>query len=401
MLTKDLLRYRIRSDKIEAFYLKDNAAQREHVSRLLQRWASLAGQSRTMVADMMQSALYQYPNLQTAKGVQRVLEQASGWEEPSDVLEQRWEILAESVKVLQNRPAADAQEHRERVVMTLPHISEDADDIAELLYSDHPDAAVLKPCKYASPEQVIRHYNIGLIQGLLLHTEELVIRLQDPDAGIIRMLANGLRFQRLLAELKQTAAGIEIRVSGPASVVDQQQRYGMQLALFFPILVHAKDWELEARCRPPKREQRHAVSYHLDSSQLPHLPRKASGFIPEEAQSLPAILEEHVPDWQQLELSAHSLANGKLLVPDVSVRHEEKTLHIELFHRWHRRQLDERIAQIKSGEIENWMIGVDRQLLKSKKYASLSSEDIEALGGFCYSSFPGAQILKRALKKHL
>ena len=167
-----------------------------------------------------------------------------------------------------------------------------------------------------------------LAQGLLLSAHSMHVVINDADTGLRRRLLKAMRWHRLLAEVHEQADGsLAMNISGPGSVLDQQSRYGLQLACFLPHLATAREWVLRAQVTPPKAkaQQREMSLLTLDhkaplqghSHFLAHTP-------PEIAQCHLAWTDKISPWTVDDNPPLLPMSRGDLAVPDFAFHHPDK-----------------------------------------------------------------------------
>ena len=124
----------------------------------------------------------------------------------------------------------------------------------ESIYEDLPENDRLVKLAFITPKQVLERYNVGLVQGLLLHAGSIQLTVHDTDPAKLRRLFKYLKFYRLLARIsldnnaleENTPDKLSIVIDGPASIFDQSKRYGFQLACFFPAVCALDHWSMRA-----------------------------------------------------------------------------------------------------------------------------------------------------------
>src|SRR5262249_49193758 len=120
--------------------------------------------------------------------------------------------------------------------------------------------------------------------------------------------------------------GFTIRVDGPASLFQQTTRYGLQLAMLLPALLHVTRWRLVAHLKPRLRPNGApgANRFSLDSScgLVSHYPR---------AGPYDSLLEEWLvaawpagkPEWR-LEREVEPVpVPGSVMIPDFRLVHPD------------------------------------------------------------------------------
>ena len=236
------------------------------------------------------------------------------------------------------------------------------------IYGDLPEFERVCAFRSLSAAELLDRYNLALVQGLLLSADKLEIVVREKDPAELRRLFKYLKFFRLLAEIRRIDGdpdGFALSVSGPFSLFENTRRYGVALASFFPALVRLKCWKLDATIRSDERtehlqldDSRHLVSHY----------RNFSAYIPEEIRMFHRLFAEKSPGWQPVgETPFLDGGDQRIIFPDFSFRRDldGKTVHLELFHRWHAGQLAERLELLDRHPELPLVLGIDRALADS------------------------------------
>ena len=172
-----------------------------------------------------------------------------------------------------------------------------------------------------------------------------------------------LKFFRLIADINQTdTASFRVKIDGPLSLFSQTQKYGFQLAAFFPAIPLLQKWTLSARIHVPKR--RSALLTLDDTMDLRSHYEQFATHIPPELTLFKQRLSEKNPQWRALdELTLVPIGPQDLCIPDITLEGPGgDRLFIELFHRWHHHTLTRRLRLLKKYPGLPLLIGVDRAI---------------------------------------
>lgn len=270
------------------------------------------------------------------------------------------------------------------------------------IYGDLPGNEHLINWKPLRPIELLQRYNLALVQGLLIYAEELDVTAADSNQAELRRLFKYLRFFRLLAEIRhlklEEQNTVGMKISGPFSLFENTRKYALQLAAFFPALVHLERWKLSAKIRLDER----VGTLELDQScgLVSHY-RNFSNYVPEEIRMFHTLFKAHVTEWKIVGESPFLDGGGQEIVfPDLSFRREIDgcTIHLELFHRWHRAQLERRIDLLRRKPEMPLLIGIDRAIADDATWEFLlASEPILKDRMFRFRDFPGVERVHRAL----
>jgi predicted nuclease of restriction endonuclease-like RecB superfamily len=94
-----------------------------------------------------------------------------------------------------------------------------------------------------TPEQLLTRYNLAQLQACLYKSQQMTVTATTDFAAIVRHA----KLCRLLVETRRVADGkYRIDLSGPASVLLETRRYGINFARFVATLVSCRGWEMRA-----------------------------------------------------------------------------------------------------------------------------------------------------------
>jgi len=395
MLTKDLLRFQLRDGRIVPTLLKATPSHLALASSLIAHWNDGVGKRLGELEDAAVPLLHESRAMVVARGLQKLLVDRCRFVDAASTEHLRREALLASAAAL-GAPAADADAHRAAIAEGL---GLESAALAERLYGDLPDQAVLEAGPDITAEDLLAQYNLALCQGLLTHASELRITVHDAATGLRRKLLKALRWRRLLARIAGDDGGtLDLVVSGPGSVLDQATRYGLQLALFLPALACAKRWSAAATVRVPRVGGGGAV---LTLDHTLGLPGDTAflGHVPDELRDLARAIAAACPEWTLDDAHLLPLPDGEIVVPDLQLRADGVTWRIELFHRWHGSALARRLTQLGRGQAPGLLLGVDRALAKTTTVAPLLADPVFATRGFLFSDLPTPRGLREVVAR--
>ena len=176
-------------------------------------------------------------------------------------------------------------------------------------FDGYPDAAAL-----------LSRYNVAQLQGCLYRAESMSVMATADFKTILRYA----KLARLLHVIQRLGASkYRIVFSGPASVLRQTRRYGVNFAKFLPALLACKGWKAEASVTTPWNTRAKLELADSDGF-TSHLPP------PEEFDS--SLEEALVKKFGQKRLGWQLVREGEILhdhqktfVPDFAFRHDDGT----------------------------------------------------------------------------
>lgn len=405
MLTKDLIRYRIKDNNIFPTLIDTgNKNYQEMASALLQVFRESAGKQRVELDEESQAVCEAFPTrLLVARGLRKLLMDRTDFQQPvnEDFIDFRADIFARSAAFWKTATAASSLEDLNK---KMPQNAEDASaGIRENLYGDLSEFQRVERFRKFTVQQLLDRYNIAQAQGLIITSHSLTAEIHAPEIESVRQLVKHLRFRQLLAEISQQEdSRLILRVDGPMNLFFQTQKYGLNLALFFPALLHHAQWKISAVVQP-KRQKTYQLTLDQDSRLKPYS-HHFSSYVPEEVKQFQTAFVDKVSEWRISPGSRFLDIRGEnYCFPDYQLQHDAGAeLALELFHSWHKTHLLKRLKDLITTDSPLLIIGVSRNLLKNKEIeAALQSSDYFQKWGFLFRDIPSVGKLSKILDRYL
>lgn len=253
MLTSELLRYQIRGDEI--FVLDINPENQEYL-QVAQDIIDIYAAHRNKTKGELARALEKYEaydtNYRVTRGFAKLLADKSTFEIKS----------ALEPEVLRERLFAFAGKHHPIVTeATLIHRITSPDALKEVakefcitpeevisgMYADLEENRVMTASFEPAGEWLIDRYNVALAQAMLYKASELRIQIYRNIPTKYKLVFKFIKFFRLMHTVTGNHQdGYHIVLNGPASIFRLSRKYGLQMALFLPALLHCSHWWMEA-----------------------------------------------------------------------------------------------------------------------------------------------------------
>ncbi len=272
-------------------------------------------------------------------------------------------------------------------------LGHDAEVLSRALYADLPEARVMTGFKALSGEALLHRYNVALVQALLLRAYEVKVTLHKPSTDRTRQLLRYARFYQLLFRAETTAAGLELVLDGPASILEKSNRYGLALASFFPaVVLQEGGWEVSAEVAWGPTNARRPFTVSASQGLVSHLvdqgawaPRERAWFLERwEAKGAASgwkISEDPLP----ITLGARGV-----LLPDFTFTKGKRVAHLEIVGTWRRDWLERRLDALQHHGAGNVILAVSRKL------AARAGEALEGLAVVPFAEVvPVDEVLRR------
>ncbi len=271
-------------------------------------------------------------------------------------------------------------------------------DLTAKLYADLPSCQPVLAFKTLSAEHLLHRYNTAQVQGLLLHSNSLTLKLADSMTAELRQLFKYLRFNQLLSTIQKEKTEnnevYQITVDGPLNLFYKTKRYGMNLANFFLAVLHQPKWELTAEIQF-RNKQRYGLSLN-ESCGIKPISRQFLAYIPEDIQLFQTMLRNKTDDWQIRPGSQFIPLPGDFYCfPDYQLVHKSGVeTAIELFHPWHQGHLIARLNTLAEQTDVSLILGVSKELEKEPLIAdALAASVYFSQFGFTFRDVPTIRTL--------
>ncbi len=274
----------------------------------------------------------------------------------------------------------------------------------EDVYGDHPECERLASVKPITAEALLKRYNVSLIQSLLIQSSSVEVVLDEPDTAKLRRLFSYLKFFRLLATIKYNPTvknRLELTIAGPGEVLENINKYGLQLASFFPALINMNRWQIFAKVKYNQQEYKLQLDH---TSELESHYKNFSGYVPEEIRLFRKEFTKKAKDWKISDRTPFvKLTDGTLLFPDLFFRHNSgQVIAMELFHRWHSTPLLSRITNERQLKKTDLIIGIDRSVAKKGHVKEeLEKSKYFEERSFQFNDFPAITVVVKLLNSLL
>jgi predicted nuclease of restriction endonuclease-like RecB superfamily len=173
-----------------------------------------------------------------------------------------------------------------------------------------------------------------------------------------------VKFHRLVCEIDSTAPDVHrLRLDGPLSLFSATQKYGLQLALFFPAVLRCRNFELKAEVRwGPQRKPKQLLLGPGDGL-VSHYP-DAGMFVPPELRMFAELFHKRVADWELLEESEVFPLGCGYWVPDFRLVHRTtgEVVLLEVLGFWRRSSAEQHLARLRDHVSQPFLLAVSDQL---------------------------------------
>jgi len=312
---------------------------------------------------------------------------------PDSIQEQRWDLISLSERIREENIFESHTAYREAVA---EYYNQDLSTLEKSFYEDLPEFKKISKFKNLTAEDLIHRYNCAQVQGLLLFSREITLSFEKASNSEKRAIFRRLKFHQLLVKIRSQTP-LEIELSGPLSLFDQSQKYGIKLANFFPYLLHLSQFTLQTNVKIKndfydfKVGEKCGIKSHYQYS---------GSYIPEDFKLAVDDLNKKDSSFSA-EFCGEYLNIGRqsYCLPDFKISFQDgrRPVYVELFHKWHCYQLKNRLQTLSKYKSKEQVllgvcksIGKDTEIEKSSAFQEL---------GFFFRDFPTAKQIIKAVEK--
>jgi uncharacterized protein len=243
-------------------------------------------------------------------------------------------------------------------------LSMTAEQIDRSLFADLKDEQRVISFEDTTAERLLQRYNVSLAQAILLRCTLMDVRVYAETPARFRQLFRAVKFHRLICTIQETANNsYKLTLDGPLSLFSSTNKYGLQLALFLPTLLHCKAFDLRANVRwGAERKEKQFTLSGLDGLKS-HTP-DFGVYTPPELQMFADTFATKVKGWM-LDTEPHpiNLATS-VWVPDFKLTHAKsgKEVFVEVFGFWRKGDIETHFKNLSKGVPGKFVLCVSEQM---------------------------------------
>jgi predicted nuclease of restriction endonuclease-like RecB superfamily len=356
MLTGKLVRLRYARNKLVPLYVEPaDSAVVALAEQLVLAYRASPGRTRGEIADDLSDLIPEGPRGLLPAGLAKLLEDRCEFEveseHPPDALREAAFAAAAVARAeaAQAGVAFDREAVLKDVAASVGTVT--PEQVDRSLFADLKDEQRVTSFDDISPEHLLNRYNVALAQAILLRCQAMEVRIWGETPARYRQLFRAVKFHRLICTIHETPGNsYTLKLDGPLSLFSATNKYGLQLALFLPALLHCKAFDLKATVRwgADRKEKLFALSStdgvrsHLSDFGVytpPELQAFADGFAAKVKGWVIAADPHPVP-----------LADG-VWVPDFELTHPAtgKKVYVEVFGFWRKGDVEAHYKRLQKG----------------------------------------------------
>jgi predicted nuclease of restriction endonuclease-like RecB superfamily len=355
VLTKDLLRVSRAGDGYHPQFA--DRSHRPLAARVVGTFETHVGRPRVDLEDALADLEAEADHFKLVRGFAALCERDAAFETRAAVPPERARRVAfEAAEAVGVVSETDLDRALDRAADRLGVAT---GDVADSLYADRDPRQVLSAFDPRwDPDALVEQYNLSLAQTALFDAVEVRVRSSDPKGLISAVKRLGLMY-----EVRRTADGREVVVTGPDHLFRRTRRYGTAFARLLRSIATAADWRLEATV-DDRGTDRELVLTDEDVS-VPGVdpvaePTYDSGVEADFAARFGAL----DLDWGLVREPEPLAAGTRVMIPDFAFeyRYADFTVFFEIMGFWTPEYVEKKLGQLADVEDVELVVAVDESL---------------------------------------
>ncbi len=216
------------------------------------------------------------------------------------------------------------------------------EELEKSLWADSDKLQVLVEGPRYSPEDLLKEYNLSLLQTTLFKALGLKIETRAQGWEVKNLLRNLKRFGLMYAA-ERGDDGILIEVSGPASILKMTTRYGTSIAKLIPYIVSMSHWIIQAKISRNRR----ILTLLVDSRSRELFPSEELG-EPEYDSSLErrfALIAE-AAGWRAIREPEPLVVGRSIVIPDFLLMKGGAKIYVEVMGFWTPEYVEKKVRKL-------------------------------------------------------
>jgi uncharacterized protein len=370
MLTGKLVRVRHARNKLVPLYVEaSDAGLQALVEQLLLAYRASVGRTRGEIAEELSDLIPEGPHGLLPAGLTKLLEDRCEFEVAAEYPPDELREAIFKAAALHRAEAAKRGVPFDRTTVLTEvagslSLTLTPEQIDRSLFADLKDEQRVQAFEDISAERLLHRYNVALAQAILLRCTAMEARIWGETPARFRQLFRAVKFHRLICTIHESAGNsYTLKLDGPLSLFSSTQKYGLQLAMFLPALLHCKAYDLKASVRwGSERKEKHFALSAVDGLRS-HL-ADFGVYTPPELQMFADNFATKVKGWV-LATDPHpiSLADG-VWVPDFRLTQPAtgKEVFVEVFGFWRKGDIEQHYRKLQKGLPGKFILCVSEQM---------------------------------------
>jgi predicted nuclease of restriction endonuclease-like RecB superfamily len=371
MLTGKMVRARLQGNRVVPLYLDVRKPDWiETAERLIDIFRSQQGRSRGELESDLRESFDNSPSQLIVDGLAKLLEDRCEFETVSGVQPAalREAVFARAASLRQHARSGNGLRQLFERTTVLQEVAAvfgvTPEDVEQGLYADLKNEQRMVKFADTTAERLLQRYNVALAQAILLRSTGMKVKINNETPQRYRQLFRQVKFHRLICEAAaKSADSYELSLDGPLSLFSATQKYGLQLALFLPAVIHCKDFELRADLRWGPRRVSKTFTVTPGDGLVSHQADRGV-YVPPELAMFVELFKKRVEGWDIVEETALLPLGPSFWVPDFRLirKSDGRIVYFEVLGFWRRSSVEKHLERLRRHASQRFLLAVSDQL---------------------------------------
>jgi predicted nuclease of restriction endonuclease-like RecB superfamily len=222
----------------------------DHAQKMLTLYATGIGRTRRQLHQAVKAILADEPDCEPRRisSFCKILDDAGEFDtdRKGAAAKLRLEVFSLAAKyhpLVNQQDGIFERSERETKAKIAAELGKSWEQINAGLYVDVMDLQPLREFPSSlTPAELLSRYNLAQLQACLYQCQRMSVHASTDFATVVRHA----KLCRLLVETRRVSGGYRIDLSGPASVLHETRRYGVNFARFVGALISCRGWNFTA-----------------------------------------------------------------------------------------------------------------------------------------------------------
>ncbi|NPA48137.1 MAG: DUF790 family protein [Thermococci archaeon] len=227
-------------------------------------------------------------------------------------------------------------------------------EVERLMFSDLPGEEILREVPEVDPWEIVRRYNLSLLQTLTFSALRLTFEVSSNHQRIFRLV----KWLGLMYEL--TEDGRRVEITGPASILKLTRKYGTSMARLIPEIVRADDWWIMEEILDSNRRRVYTFELRRGEAELPEVEERVEYDSKLERQFAAKV--RHILNAEVIREPGILKAGNRAYIPDFLVRKNGKEVYVEIAGFWTEEYLRSKLEKLSALNVPLLVVASDELL---------------------------------------
>ena len=260
------------------------------------------------------------------------------------------------------------EEERKKVISEVSKkLNLNQEQVEEIFKSIYEEEKKIKGFEKISGEELLKLYNLSLLQTLLFRCKKLFLDVKATGYEIKRLLWN-VKKLGLLYIAEKSFNGITFSIDGPVSVIKQIERYGTRMAKIIPLILPFSYWKIFAyissklRAKKGKSKIYKFVMSKESEKLFPKYEKLELEYDSDLEESFAKRFVTVTGEWKLIREPEPIISGKTIFIPDFLLIKDDIKVYLEIIGFWTEDYLKRKIEKIKQLKDINLILAIDYSL---------------------------------------